>query len=135
MGNSSSSIGDLKPANFLGRSTPPHDGDIHSLGPRARPKTGDRRAVSESVPFEVLENLPSKDIGSKVDLHPGTWSNPLAPEISHVLKQNHSNDKTIDLESAILLLQHLKKTASPDDLIALRKWVLIQTRYINSNNL
>jgi hypothetical protein len=36
-----------------------------------------------------------------------------------------ATERTVDLETAIALLQELRKTASPDDLVALRKYALI----------
>jgi hypothetical protein len=61
-------------------------------------------------------------------------SNLLAPADSHTSKQDDYGNKGIDLESAISLLQHLKKTASPDDLIALRNYISFQIFHTSPNN-
>lgn len=80
-------------------------------------------SVTDSVPFALFEAPSAQNRRSRQSLREAIRSELLAPKDSSNTKQNDFGLESIDLATAISLLQRLKKTASPDELAALREYI------------
>jgi hypothetical protein len=76
--------------------------------------------ITTTLPSGPPDAPSAKDLRSQQDVRQILTSELLAPVDTLSSKQNDFGDKGIDLQTAISLLQQLKRTASPGDLIALR---------------
>jgi hypothetical protein len=121
MGNAQSGVEDGKESNSHRNPRSEQQSDRNLRAPYPPVPKESRGPVTGRVPLTFFEDPYPKDHRSQQDLRQAVRSEPLAPANTHTLKQNDFGDKGIDLETAISLLQQLKKTASPGDLIALRK--------------
>jgi hypothetical protein len=125
MGNTESTVdGRVTPKSFQDL-IPEHHGDVNSHGLNSPLRTD----------FAQFEALRTQDGRNQQDLRQALHAELLAPTGSRFAQQDDLGHNGIDMATAISFIQQLKKTASPDDLIALRKCAFNPSPARHSNNL
>jgi hypothetical protein len=120
MGNAQSGVQDQQEVKSPRTPGSGQHGDSNPRAPYPPPTRELKGSVTGTVPLTLSEGQSPKDHRSQQDFRQAIRSEPLASADTRTLKQKDFSDKGIDLETAISLLQQLKRTASPGELIALR---------------
>jgi hypothetical protein len=120
MGNVQSGEEVQKELKSFRNSRSKHDGEKDPHASTLPPPKEYGASVTGNVPATILDGTLAKDRRNQQDLQQVLRSELLPYADPRISNQNDFGAKGVELETVISLLQQLKQTASPDDLIALR---------------